>query len=841
MADYDFTAIQQRWRRVWDELGLFAPPADAPGERRYLLDMFAYPSGDLHMGHAEAYAFGDAIARYWIQRGYHVLHPVGWDSFGLPAENAAIKRGTHPADWTYANIATQAESFRRYAVSVDWRTRLHTSDPSYYRWTQWLFLRFFARGLAYRKRSAVNWCPVDRTVLANEQVIGGRCERCGSEVTRRDLTQWFFRITAYADRLLDDMASLTGAWPEPVLTMQRNWIGRSAGTYLDFAVEGHDPVTVFTTRPDTVFDATFLVVAADSPLAAQLCAPAQRAALDAYLADVGRSLDVERMASDRPKTGVDLGRRATHPFTDAPLPIWASDYVLPGYGTGNIMAVPSRDERDHDFARTFGLPTVPPATAGPQPADRGPAPVRADLAAPAADAGPSTRPGDGAAGVAGREAAIARVVAEAEKRGVGRAGVTYRLRDWLLSRQRFWGCPIPIVHCPGCGEVPVPDDQLPVRLPDLRGAALAPQGMSPLAAARDWVEVDCPTCGGPAERDTDTMDTFVDSSWYFLRYCSPGYTQGPFDPAEVRTWLPVTQYVGGREQATLHLLYARFFTKVLHDLGLIDFDEPFRSLLTQGQVILDGASMSKSKGNLVDLGEQLDRYGVDAVRLTMVFAGPPEDDIDWADVSPAGAIRFLSRVLRLAAEVGSAPAAGGAPGPPSAPGTAGATEATPAGAGGPALRRTTHRLLRSITQLIEEHRFNVAVARTMELVKAARTAVDGGGAADPAVREAVETVAVVLSLFTPYAAEEMWSLLGHEPGIARAGWPAVDPSLAAERTVICAIQVNGKLRDRITVPSDITEEELTALVLTSPAAAGKTVTRTIVRPPKLVNLVVATT
>ena len=798
MADYDFTEIEQRWRQVWDELGLFcAPHSDGSGARRYLLDMFAYPSGDLHMGHAEAYALGDAIARYWIQRGYHVLHPVGWDSFGLPAENAAISRGEAPATWTYANIETQAESFRRYAISVDWRTRLHTSDPSYYRWTQWLFLRFFAAGLAYRKRSAVNWCPVDQTVLANEQVIAGRCERCGSEVTKRDLTQWFFRITGYADRLLDDMTALAGRWPERVLTMQRNWIGRAPGAFLDFAVDGEAPVTVFTTRPDTVFGATFLVVAADSERAAELCAPQRRPALEAYLTEVRHESEIDRMSPGRAKTGVFLGRHATHPFTGAAVPIWAGDYVLAGHGTGAIMAVPAHDQRDLDFAHTFGLPVHPvtPTTAS-------------DLPAQA----------DSLDGLE-RAAAIERVIVEAEARGVGRAGVTYRLRDWLLSRQRFWGCPIPIIHCPRCGEVPVPDDQLPVRLPDLRGAELVPRGVSPLAAARDWAEVACPACGGPAERDTDTMDTFVDSSWYFLRYCSPTYLDGPFDPAEVRKWLPVDQYIGGVEHAILHLLYARFVTKVLHDLGLIDFDEPFRALLNQGQVILDGAAMSKSKGNMADLGEQLDTYGVDAVRLTMVFAGPPEDDIDWADVSPSGSMRFLSRVLRLAGQVTSAP------------GTDPAT-------GDKALRRTTHRLLHAITASIEEHRFNVAVARTMELVNAARKATDQTGGADPAVREAVEATAVVLSLFTPYAAEEMWSLLGHEPSVARAGWPAVDPALAAESTVVCAIQVNGKLRDRLEVPSDITETDLRALALASPAAAGKTVTRTVVRPPRLVNLVV---
>ncbi|WP_433301384.1 class I tRNA ligase family protein [Actinoplanes sp. CA-030573] len=607
MTGYDFRAIEDRWLPVWESLGLFARRFDGR-PRRTVVDMFAYPSGDLHMGHAEAYAIGDAIARYWRLRGYDVLHPIGWDSFGLPAENAAIKRGLDPAEWTYANIETQAATFRRYGVSIDWTTRLHTSDPSFYRWTQWLFLRFFERGLAYREQAPVNWCPTDRTVLANEQVIGGKCERCGSTVVEKSLTQWFFRITAYADRLLAGLSRLEGHWPSPVLAMQRNWI--------------------------------------------------------------------------------------------------------PG------------------------------------------------------------------------------------------------LHDWLISRQRRWGCPIPIVHCPSCGLVPA---TLPVLL------------SSPVA-------MDCPACGGPARRDTDTMDTFVDSSWYFLRYPDVTYEEGPFDPAAARAWLPVDDYIGGAEHAVSHLLYARFVTKVLHDIGLIDFDEPFRALTTQGQVILNGAAMSKSKGNMVTLGDELTRHGVDAVRVAMLFAGPPSDDIDWADVSPTAAARFLARALRVATRVG--PRVGSqvdSPGDGRSPGPGGAEAAT-------ALRRETHRLLREITELVEARRLNVAVARTMQLVSAANHHADP---ADPALRETAEAIAVVLSLFAPYTAEEMWHRLGHPPGIATTAWPAIDPELAALDTVVCAIQVDGKVRDRIEVPAAITEPELTALALASPAAIGRRVTRTIVRAPKLVNLVTA--
>ncbi|WP_433375405.1 class I tRNA ligase family protein [Actinoplanes sp. CA-142083] len=547
---------EERWLPVWD--GLFEPASPT----RYVVSMFAYPSGDLHMGHAEAYAIGDAIARYWRLRGHQVLHPVGWDSFGLPAENAAIKRGLHPATWTYDNIETQAASFRRYAVSADWRTRLHTSDPSYYRWTQWLFLRFFERGLAYRARAAVNWCPADRTVLANEQVIDGRCERCGSVATSRSLTQWFFKITSYADRLLNDMDQLAGTWPPHILTMQRNWIGG--------------------------------------------------------------------------------------------------------------------------------------------------------------------------------------------------------LHDWLISRQRYWGCPIPIVHCASCGPVPVPDDQLPVSLPP---------DAAPLSSATAWLPVDCPSCGGPATRDSDTMDTFVDSSWYFLRYPNVSYADGPFDPALAR---PVDHYVGGSEHAVSHLLYARFFTKALHDMGLVDFVEPFRALTTQGHVLLDGAAMSKSKGNLVTLGEQMDAHGVDAVRVAILFAGPPSANIDWSDVSPRGANRFLSRALSLTARITDAPAPDHSPaGDSSAPRASSAAGASPAArhspaAGDSSLREASRRLLSEITRAVEACRLNVALARTMELVNAARAAPPD----DPALRETVEATAIVLSVFAPYTAEEMWHRLGHPPSVALARWPA---------------------------------------------------------------------
>ncbi|TDW94674.1 MULTISPECIES: leucine--tRNA ligase [Kribbella] len=812
---YDFNAMQAKWRPVWEKLDPFKAKDDGSAERRYALTMFSYPSGDLHMGHAEVFALHDVLARYWFQQGYDVLNPIGWDSFGLPAENAAIKRNEHPATYTYGNIETQAESIRRYALSFDWSRRLHTSDPEYYRWTQWLFLRMYERGLAYRKASFVNWCPNDQTVLANEQVVQGRCERCGWEVTKRELTQWYFKTTDYAQRLLDDMELLQ--WPEEILLMQRNWIGRSEGAFADFQVEGRDePIKVFTTRPDTLFGATFMVVAPDAKLAAELVTPEQQTAFDEYLTKVKATTEIERQSTEREKTGVFLGAYAINPVTGRRIPIWAADYVLADYGTGAIMAVPGQDTRDWEFAEKFDLPIV-------------------RTVQPPADFDGKAFTGEGAAinsandeiSLDGLEIADAksRIIDWLESKGLGERTINYRLRDWLLSRQRYWGCPIPIIHCPSCGEVPVPDDQLPMELPDLRGADLQPKGVSPLAAAREWVEVDCPKCGGRAERDTDTMDTFVDSSWYFLRYLSPEYTDGPFDQAAAERWMSVYQYVGGKEHAVLHLLYARFFVKALHDMGLLKVVEPFTRLLNQGQVINQGKSMSKSLGNGVNLGDQIDEFGVDAVRLTMVFAGPPADDIDWADMSPGGSLKFLQRAWRLAgaveAPVGSDPSTGDVE-----------------------LRKLTHRTVADAAELIDSHRFNVMVARVMELVNATRKAIDSGpGAADPAVREAVEAVAIVLSLVAPYTAEEMWEELGHQPTVAKAGWPKVDPALLVQDSVTCVVQVAGKVKDRLEVAPDISDADLEQLALASEAIQkaldGRGTRKVIVRAPKLVNIVPA--
>ncbi|MGI8433958.1 MAG: leucine--tRNA ligase [Nocardioidaceae bacterium] len=816
-ATYDVHGVQDKWLKVWDKLDPFKMQDDDSRERRYLLDMFPYPSGDLHMGHAEVFALADVIARYWFQLGYDVLHPAGWDSFGLPAENAAIQRDEHPATWTYRNIDTQAESFRRYAVSFDWSTRLHTSDPEYYRWTQWLFLTLYEHGLAYRKASAVNWCPNDQTVLANEQVVAGMCERCGAEVTKRELTQWYFKVTDFAQRLLDDMEPLRGSWPARVLTMQRNWIGRSEGAHVDFEVEGRaEPVTVFTTRPDTVFGATYFVVAADAHLAAELCAPEQRGAFEDYLRDVRRMSEIERMSEGRDKTGVFLGVHALNPVTGKQMPVYAADYVLADYGTGAIMAVPGQDQRDWDFAAVFDLPVV--RTVQPPDGFNGEA-FTGD--------GPAVNSANAEITLDGLDVADAkeRITTWLEDKGRGRRTVNFRLRDWLVSRQRYWGPPIPIVHCGACGEVPVPLDELPVILPDLAGADLKPRGVSPLASATDWVNVSCPKCGGAATRDTDTMDTFVDSSWYYLRYPTAHDDSQPFDVDAVRRWGPVDQYVGGVEHAILHLLSARFVTKALHDMGYLDFVEPFSALINQGEVRNRGKGMSKSLGNGVDLGEQIAAVGVDAVRLTMVFAGPPEEDIDWADLSPAGSLKFLHRAWRLSGDVSSAPE-------------------VDVSSGDVELRRVTHRVIHDATSLLEAHRFNVMVARVMELVNAARKAIDTGcGPEDPAVREAAETVAVVLSLVAPYTAEEMWARLGHEPTVARAGWPRSEPELLVQDSVTCVVQVQGKVRAKLEVAPAIAADELERLARAEPnvvRAVGDAAVRTVVvRAPRVVNIVLA--
>ena len=813
---YDIQYVQEKWLPIWDKLEPFkSGRSDDNRPKKYVLDMFPYPSGDLHMGHAEAYALGDVIARYWIQKGFNVMHPIGWDAFGLPAENAAIKRNEDPRAWTYENIAVQKASMRRFACSFDWDRVLHTCDPEYYKWNQWLFLEMYKKGLAYRKDSPVNWCPSCQTVLANEQVVAGLCERCDTAVTKKKLNQWYLKITDYADRLLDDMEQLEGQWPEKVLMMQRNWIGRSIGAEVKFVIEGREePVTIYTTRPDTLYGATFMVVAADSALAAELVSGSKvEGEFNQYLESVKAATDIDRLATDRPKSGIFLERYAINPVNGAKLPIWASDYVLADYGTGAIMAVPAHDQRDLDFARAMKLPVqVVVSSEEGDPNETG-----------IATTGNGKLVNSGSLNGLSKDAAIAKIIEELAAKELGKAAKNYRLRDWLISRQRFWGTPIPIIHCDKCGEVPVPENQLPVELPSAAGLDLKPKGTSPLGAASDWVNVDCPKCGAAAKRDADTMDTFFDSSWYFLRYTSTDRHDVAFDKKAVETWLPVDQYVGGVTHAILHLLYSRFFTKVLHDLGHLNFVEPFTRLLNQGMVLMDGSAMSKSRGNLVRLSDELANHGVDAIRLAMVFAGPPEDDVDWSDVSPSGSVKFLNRAWRISGDVTS---------------TAGIDFSK----GDLALRKVTHKALHDVGFAVESFRFNVAVARVMELVNATRKAIDSGcGPADPAVREAAEAIAISLSLVAPFTAEEMWDILGHKPGVALAGWPEVDPKLLEADAVTAILQVNGKIKDRIEVSPNISDAELEKLAMANPeiaaAIAGATISKVITRAPKLVNIV----
>ncbi len=838
---YDFAAIQAKWQPIWEELGPFRTSnPDDTRPRKYVLDMFPYPSGDLHMGHAEVYALGDVVARYWRQQGFNVLHPIGWDSFGLPAENAAIKRGIDPRGWTYDNIAQQKSSMKLYAASFDWDRELHTSDPEYYKWNQWLFLQLYKKGLAYRKDSWVNWDPVDQTVLANEQVLAdGTSERSGAVVGKKKLTQWYFKITDYADRLLDDLNQLEGSWPAKVLTMQRNWIGRSIGADVDFVIEGReDRVPVFTTRPDTLFGATFMVVAPDSDLAAELIAdsaPDVKEKFSEYLVQVQKSTEMERQSTDREKTGVFMGRYAINPINGERLPMWAADYVLADYGHGAVMAVPAHDQRDLDFARAFDLPvrvvvdTNAPVT--------GTIPVITDAMLDGTDDLPPLDPQSTGIALTGvgrlinsgtlnglsKNNAIKRIIEQLTADGTGRASKHYRVRDWLISRQRYWGTPIPIIHSEDGSEVPVPEDQLPVLLPPTEGLDLKPKGTSPLGGATDWVNVPNPIDGTPARRDPDTMDTFVDSSWYFLRFLNPNDDTQAFDPKEAEKWAPVDQYVGGVEHAIMHLLYARFITKVLFDLGYITFTEPFTALLNQGTVTLDGAKMSKSKGNTVYFTEEVERHGVDAIRLTMAFAGPPEDDIDWAEVSPVGSAKFLARAWRMARDVTSAPD----------------IEWKTGDAG---LRTVTHRFLADAPALVESFKFNVVVARLMELVNATRKVIDSGaGAADAAVREAAEVTAMALNLFAPYTAEDMWERLGYKPSVALALWRRADPTLLIDELVKAVVQVDGKVRALLEVSPKISSQDIEKLARESASVirsiGDREVVRVIVRAPRLVSIV----
>ncbi len=835
---YDIQAIEAKWAPIWEKLQPFATdnPADKR-PRKYVLDMFPYPSGELHMGHAEAFAFGDIAARYWRLRGFNVLHPIGWDSFGLPAENAAIERGVNPVGWTYENIEEQKENFKRYGISFDWPRELHTSDPEYYKWNQWLFLKLYEKGLAYRKESWVNWDPVDQTVLANEQVLpDGTSERSGAVVVKKKLAQWYFKITEYADRLLDDLNQLEGSWPPKVLAMQRNWIGRSIGADVDFEVEGLDrKITVFTTRPDTLYGVTFMVVAPDSELAAELAAgstPEVQSAFTAYLEAAQKNTEIERQDATREKTGIPLERYATNPATGERIPIWTADYVLADYGHGAVMAVPAHDQRDLEFARKFDLPVrvvldvnapitgaIPVIVDGQLPDDLPPLdPASTGVALVGDGRMINSGPLDGLS----KNNAIRKIIEQLDAAGTGRAAKTYRLRDWLISRQRFWGTPIPIIHGADGELFAVPEDQLPVTLPSTDGLDLKPRGKSPLEAATNWVTVADPRDGSPARRDPDTMDTFVDSSWYYLRFLSPNDPNQAFDKAEVEKWLPVDQYVGGVEHAILHLLYARFITKVLFDLGYVSFTEPFSALLNQGMVLSEGKKMSKRSRKGTTFTREVDTHGADALRLTLAFAGPPTDNINWEDVSPAASAKFLARAFRLAQDVTS---------PPEIEWKTGDV----------ALRRQTHHFLADMPGLAEALKFNVVVARIMELVNATRKVIDSGaGGGDAAVREATEVITMALSMFAPHTAEEMWEKLGYQPTVALAGWRKADATLLVEDSVTAIVQVDGKVRDRLEVSPKISTDELEKLARASAgvirAIGDREIVNVIVRAPRVVNI-----
>jgi leucyl-tRNA synthetase len=816
MERYDPETIELKWQDVWERERAFYVPNPACREemdeaRTYVLEMLPYPSGELHMGHVKNYTLGDVLTHVRRRMGLRVLRPMGYDAFGLPAENAAIREGGHPRVVTERNIVAIREQMRRMGWAIDWDREVSTSDPSYYRWTQWLFLRFFERGLAYRREASVNWCPKDQTVLANEQVIDGRCELCGTRVESKSLEQWLFRITQYADRLLEEM-SLLESWPERVLTMQRNWIGRSEGAEVVFRIEelGVD-LPVFTTRADTLFGATFGVLAPEHPLVPELVAgtPHEEEVLEYVRQATSRSA-IERADPEKEKTGVFTGAFVTNPVNEQRLPIWVADYVLMEYGTGAIMAVPAHDERDYEFARRFELPVKVVVAPEGEEFEEGtyvPHSENERLVDSAQFTGLSADEGK-------RE-----IVAWLESRGLGKPEVGYRLRDWLLSRQRYWGCPIPIVYCDECGIVPVPDEDLPVLLPEI--GEYLPRGRSPLAAAENWVRTTCPRCGGEARRETDTMDTFVDSSWYFIRYCDAQNDREAWSREIADYWLPVNQYIGGIEHAILHLLYARFFVKVLNDMGLLGFREPFLRLFTQGMIHYHGAKMSKSKGNVVSPDEMVAAFGADAVRLYVLYMGPAEDDIEWQDTGIEGMARFLGRLWRLGLEVAER----------------GEVEAPPDGA---LIRRAHETVARFSDDILRRFQFNTPIAAVIELVNDLYRA-KGDPERAGEVRFATETAVSLIQPYAPHLAEELWERLGRRR-LWEEPWPQADPTLLERETFELVVQVNGRVRDRVEVPVGLSEPELIARAKELPRVRahvdGKEIRKEIVVPGRLVNLVV---
>ena len=838
---YDPHRIEEHWQAEWEREGLYHAREDTGKPKKYVLEMFPYPSGDIHMGHVRNYTIGDVIARQASMAGYEVLHPIGWDAFGLPAENAAIKSESHPATWTYANIEKQMASFKRMGFSYDWERTVRSCDVDYYRWGQWIFLKMWERGLVERKSSPVNWCPSCATVLANEQVVGdGVCWRCKSPVEKRELEQWYLKITDYAQQLLDDLDELPG-WPERVKTMQANWIGRSEGAEVEFAlcdrlgVPTEERITVFTTRPDTLFGCTFFLLAPEHPLVAELIAGEPYAdAVKEVVALAAKETAVERQLGERTKHGAFTGRYVENPVNGQRVPIWVADYVLMDYGTGAVMAVPSGDQRDFEFARQYGLPIVPVVVAEQDVAAHsgdvlGEVPQEVDWSE--AYNGPGVMINSGAfTGLAGGKASpgMQAVTEWLAERGQGRASINFRLRDWLISRQRYWGNPIPAVHCPACGLVPVPEDQLPVVLPmdiDIcKGETLADHP--------EFYETSCPQCGGPARRETDTMDTFTCSSWYYLRYTDAKNESLPFSAGNADYWMPVDQYIGGIEHAILHLLYSRFFTKVLSDMGLLKAREPFTNLLTQGMVKLDGATMSKSKGNVVAPEDMIAQYGCDALRAYILFMAPPDKDLEWSFEGLDGMFRFLGRVWRFVGESAEEAASG------NGVVAAGDTSAK-------RLHREMHRVVAKVTDDIGRFQFNTAISALMELTNSAyeyRRDVVLGSRDLALLREVAEAMTLLIAPFAPHIAEEMWrDPLGHDVSVHLEPWPLYDPSACLADEVELAVQVNGKVRGKVTVATDLAEEHVIAVALSAvaPHIEGKEVKKVVVVPGKLVSVVVS--
>ena len=850
MKEYNPHEIEPRWQKVWAETGAHKATEDTSKPKRYVLEMFPYPSGDIHMGHVRNYTIGDVTARYYAMRGYDVLHPMGWDAFGLPAENAAIKHNSHPAKWTYANIETQKASFKRMGFSYDWDRTVVACDPEYYRWGQWIFLQMYKRGLVERRNSPVNWCPNCKTVLANEQVTEGECWRCHGAVEKRDLTQWYYKITDYAQELLDDLDQLEG-WPEPVKQMQANWIGRSEGAEVDFELipaEGKDDgqtITVFTTRPDTLFGCSFFLLAPESPLVHDLvCGTEYEAEVMALVEGAAKVSAVERAQGDREKHGAFTGRYVINPVNGEKVPVWVADYIVADYGTGAVMAVPCGDQRDFEFARKYDLPIIPiilgeddplyPELNGVQ--ERKVTTVDWEKSYEAEGVLVQSCKYTGMVG--GKHSpAVDAIIGDLEAQGKGKKSVQFRLRDWLISRQRYWGNPIPIVYCDDCGIVPVPEDQLPVTLPkDIDLAA-----GETLATHEQFAQCTCPKCGKPARRETDTMDTFTCSSWYYMRYTDPHNTELPFSPDRVNRWMPVDQYIGGIEHAILHLLYSRFFTKVLRDMGMLNFDEPFTNLLCQGMVLDEnGEVMSKSKGNVISPEDMIAGYGADAVRAYILFMAPPDKELQWNEDGLAGMYKFLNRAWRMVNDL-----AGKAGEETSFQAGAKAEEAKKAH---DELLRERHRVVGKVIDDFARNNFNTAIAAIMELVNATGDYLRKNSAEDRAAnaelvafdREIAEVIVKLLAPMAPHWAEELWQdVLDNETSVHKEAWPEFDPNAAKASEVELAVQVNGKVKAKITVASDAAEDAIreTALEAIADATAGKDIKKVIVIPGRLVNVV----